>query len=116
MADTKKKMMEWLGSDGAPMSTPGSLVVAEASGETFAEHSTDSAKHLTAEEKANLTAAAHTHTNTASLEKLVVDSEGLKVDGVAVGGGIAIVATPEEVPVFNGKIRLVVSEYTPPAG
>lgn len=196
MADTKKQMMEWLGTNGNPMNTKGSQVIAETTGETFDAHSTDAGKHLTVTEKAalkhikqirvaptiverdailepfeglsvfvkdatgdssvtsggayyiydgsawlktaesesmdvvlnwtniegkpltdaelaDLNAKKHVHANAASLDKLTVDAEGLKVDGVGVGG-IAILASPSDTPMFNGKLRLVVTEYTAP--
>lgn len=196
MADTKKKMLQWLDDTGTPMTTPGSLVVAESTGETFDAHSADSAKHLTVMEKAalkhirqirvaqttaerdgifepfeglsvfvkdatgdssvtsggayyiydgaawlktaesesmdvvlnwaniegkpltdaelaDINAQKHAHVNAASLDKLTVDADGLKVDGIGVGG-IAILANPKDTPVYNGKLRLVVTEYTAP--
>lgn len=188
MADTKKKMMQWLDDTGNTLNMPGSLVVAESTGEDFQTHSADTTKHLTAAEKAalkhqkqihvvddlaardaiaepftglsayaknatgdstvskggayylydgatwiktseaesmdvvlplsneqllDINAKKHTHANAVSLDKLSVDADGLKVDGAPVGS-IAFVTGPEDTPVYNGKIRIVVSEYTPP--
>ncbi|MEG2004470.1 MAG: hypothetical protein RR014_00385 [Bilophila sp.] len=71
-------------------------------------------KPYTDVELADMATKKHAHTNAASLDKLSVDAvKGFCVDGEA-AGSIAIVANAAATPVYNGKLRIVVSDYTPP--
>ena len=64
-------------------------------------------------------AKAHEHANKAALDAIGTDSDGdLTFNGKALNGetGVAFVASAEETPVFTGKLRMVVADYTSPAG
>lgn len=64
-------------------------------------------------------ANSHTHANRSALDAIGTDSDGdLTFNGKALNGetGVAFVASAEETPVFTGKLRMVVADYTSPAG
>ena len=64
-------------------------------------------------------AKAHEHANKSALDAIGTDSDGdLTFNGKALNGetGVAFVASAEETPVFTGKLRMVVADYTSPAG
>lgn len=61
----------------------------------------------------------HAHTNVNVLDGLSINGDGdLQYHGHALDGstGIAFVADADAVPVYTGKLRLVLADYTPPAG
>lgn len=136
MAAVKKMLDQLLDEAGKEILISGDIVVDKASGKTLAEHIADTAAHRSVENLEELISSKieplETTVNTFlsgdpddngaidRLKELVAAIEDNKdsIDDLLAsnGTGIAIVDSAEAAPEYTGKIRMVVTEYTPSAG
>lgn len=132
--NTTKIIDQFLDADGKPILLSGSSVMDKATGQTFAEHLADEAAHRSDANIQELITEALTPIQTTlntflsgdpddngtidRLKELVAaivankDNIDALLEAANSGTGIAFVDSAEEEPEYNGKIRMVVSEYT----
>lgn len=121
-AGTMDRLSELVAAINANKDSIDALVTDHLTQDSIADNLTtdDATKVLSAKQgkvlKDLISTSGHTHANADVLNKLSLSQEGgLLVDGEAVGGGgIAFMASADATPVFNGKLKIVVSDYTPP--
>lgn len=132
--NTTKMIDQFLDADGKPILLSGAAVMDKATGQTFEEHLADEAAHRSTENIQELINEALTPIQTTLNTFLTGDPDDngtidrLKELVAAIvenkdnidqilelnnsGTGIAFVDSAEETPEYNGKIRMVVSEYS----
>lgn len=134
MAENTTKMIDqFLDADGKPLPLSGAAVMDKATGQTFAQHMADSGSHPTQASIQQLINDALTPIQTTlntfltgdpddngtvdRLKELVaaIVENKENIDAILAinnsGTGIAFVDSAEATPEYNGKIRMVVSEY-----
>ncbi len=132
--DTTKMIDQFLDADGKPILLSGAAVMDKSTGQTFEAHLADESAHRTTENIQELINAALTPIQTTLTTFLTGDPDDngtidrLKELVAAIvenkdnidkildlnnsGTGIAFVDSADETPEYNGKIRMVVSEYS----
>lgn len=135
MAENTTKMIEqFLDANGKPIALSGTVVKDKATGKSFTEHVASADTHLTKEAINKLIETSlkplQTTLNTflsgdpddnGTLDRLkelvgAINANKDSIDAILAAGGsdgtgIAFVDSAEATPEYNGKIRMVVSEY-----
>lgn len=139
MAENGKKIVDQiLDDEGKPVDLSGDIILDKTTGKSFAEHAADANAHLTKEAvntlietglkplqttlNAFLSGDPDDNGTLDRLKELVAainankDNIDKLLDVANSGTGIAFVDSAEAEPEYTGKLRMVISDYTAPAG